>query len=466
MYTSRKSIRVASICCAIAWAAAWPSCAFTEASPSPREALARAQQEDLEVFRRDFLNVDRSYSAAARAEAEKRAAALEHQAGSVSQTAFAVEICRIVALADNGHSMCFASGASVGLKVAPFIDGLFVTRVNANDADLLGSRLLAVDGTSVGRARRVLRSLAGGTPEHRDLQTASMLSRPDVLHILGIARQADSAVYQLRKPDGRIVERRLTAAAPTSNWADFRPENPAWASAEPGEPFRLRDAPELDAVVVQLRQNMDRRDRKIAVFLEDAERSRERWGRKNVVLDMRWNVGGNFLQTRDFMLAWPDRLPASGRFFVLTGPSTFSAGIASTAYLKQAGGGRVIIVGEPVGDRLTFFAESNRPVRLKNANLVLMAAPQRDDFHTGCRGYDDCLVVLAQPGSRHATPPEKLPELEPYGRRPLEVASLTPDVSAPWTFADYAGGRDPAVLAIQALVKSEAATAARDGLQH
>lgn len=298
------------------------------------------------------------------------------------------------------------------------------------------------------RVRRTVRSLAGGVPAHRDLTGASILSRPGVLHDLGIAHWPEAATYRLQLPDGQVVERQLAIESP-ADWSSFQPDHESWASQEPTVPFRWRDAADIDAIVIQLRQNMDRGDRRIAAFLEEADNARAQLGRRNVVLDMRWNPGGNFLQTRDFLLGWPQRLPEPGRFYVLIGPTTFSAGIASVAYLKQAGGDRVTLIGEPVGDRLMFFAENNRPVRLPHSGIVLVPALQRDDFKDGCRHYDDCLVVLAQPGAPHGTPPDKAAELDAvFGRRPLQVSSLAPDVAAPWTMQTYRAGRDPAMEAI------------------
>ena len=427
-----------------------------DAGLAPNPTLRHDQQEDIGIFRSGFLAVDRAYSPSARAEAERRLSTLERRAGSTPPASFAVEICRIVALADNGHSICHAPGDSIDLSFAPFGDDFFVLKAQPDYADLLGARLLTIDGRSISRIRHAIRSMAGGVPAHRDLLSAPILAKPSLLYALGIAHAAQTATYRLETRDGRIVERQLSTDSHPSSWVNLQSEHPAWASQEINEAFRWRDAPELDAVVIQLRQNADRGDRKIAAFLEEAEDAREQLGRKNIVLDMRWNVGGDFLQTRDFILAWPQRMPTPSRFFILIGPSTFSAGIASVAYLKQAGRDRVILIGEPVGDRLMFFAEGNRPTILPHSRIALLAALQRDDFKDGCRHYNDCAVDLAQPGAAHAPPsetlpPEKLAELERSGRKPLEIHSLEPDKQAPWTMQDFLSGRDPGIDTVAAM---------------
>jgi hypothetical protein len=146
-----------------------------------------------------------------------------------------------------------------------------------------------------------------------------------------------------------------------------------------------------------------------------------------VVLDMRFNGGGNLTTARDFM----KRLPAlvTGRIFVLTSPVTFSAAISSIGYLKQAAPDRVTIVGEGVGDRLVFFAEGSR-VTLPNSGTMISFSTQRHDYNTGCRPYSDC----------HP----------PVVANPIAVPSLAPDVAAPWTIDAYRVGRDPGMEAVAA----------------
>lgn len=188
-----------------------------------------------------------------------------------------------------------------------------------------------------------------------------------------------------------------------------------------------------------------------ADFLEETETKRKTLGRKHLVLDMRFNGGGNFLFVRDFMIRWPAR--TTGRFFVLTSRQTFSAAIASIAYLKRAGKDRVTIVGEPVGDRMMFFSDG-LPVRLPHSGRYFLPAVVRMDYKDGCRKYDDCLEAIAQPGRPIAT--GVLPILGPVTRPPVSVSTPDPDVSAPWTIDAWLNGRDPMMEAVVASIGESA----------
>lgn len=191
----------------------------------------------------------------------------------------------------------------------------------------------------------------------------------------------------------------------------------------------------------------------IMALLSEAEAARERLGRANVILDERYSPGGNLQLTNEFFTAWPSKLPAKGRIFVLVGPRTFSAAIAAIGYLKQAGGDRVILVGTPPGDRLVFFAEG-RQVVLPRSGQRFLPAPERHDYRNGCRAFVDCHVAVAQPQAQTASPPENAAQTK---RLPITVKTLDPDIKAPWTLEALVTGRDPGMEAVAAVIVSSGA---------
>ena len=203
------------------------------------------------------------------------------------------------------------------------------------------------------------------------------------------------------------------------------PAKTPWSLQHWSERFRWRPAPELNGLVIELRQNLDSPDAKIAPALKGFEQAIADAKPVNLVVDMRLNGGGNLNLTRDFMTSLPSRVP--GRIFVLTSPLTFSAAISSVGYLKQAAPDRVTIVGEHVGDRLVFFAEG-RGVDLPNNLGMIGMATQRHDYQGGCKAFTDCHGAVV--------------------RSPIAVPSLAPEISAPWTIEAYLAGMDPAIEAV------------------
>ncbi|HEV3057109.1 MAG TPA: hypothetical protein VGY48_02625 [Vicinamibacterales bacterium] len=421
-------------------------CAGLSCTAAPRGDAAW-QAADLAVFEREFLAVDRSYSAEARTRAEAAIAGLRQHPGAISNVQFVLELAKVVALADNGHTAMVSLGtlpemARVGVRFSVFGTDFFVVRAVPDHADLLGGRLTAIDGVNAERLREAAHTLRGGIPSWRDRFVASFVESPGQLYALNLARSPAHATYRLQLPSGALREvsleqqpnsrggqpvMMLDPADAGSGWRKLLSVDRApWSLQEFSTPFRRRDAPDLDAIVIQLHANNDMQGESIAAFLTDAEAARASAHRKNVVLDMRFNGGGNLQLTRGFMASLPDRLPPGGRVVVLTSPWTFSAAISSIGYLKQAGGDRVVLVGEAPGDRLQFWAEG-LPFRLPSSGAFVQPATARHDYLDGCRQFADC----------HA-----------YVRRfPISVKSLAPDIAAPWTIESYAAGRDPGMEA-------------------
>jgi C-terminal processing protease CtpA/Prc len=201
---------------------------------------------------------------------------------------------------------------------------------------------------------------------------------------------------------------------------------PLYLSA-PERAFLSKELPELDAHYLQLRINKSFYDQKIEDFFKEVRVAITRSKPKNIIVDLRLDGGGDLNTTRAFMQELALLAPANGKIFVLTSGRTFSAGIASAGYLKQAAGERVLIVGEPIGDHLEFWAEGGI-MELPVSKAYLLPATERHNYVTGCPEAD-CHRSIRE--------------------HPIRVQSLEPDITAPLTYADYRAGRDPALEAVR-----------------
>jgi hypothetical protein len=339
----------------------------------------------------------------------------------------------------------------VAIRLAPFIGDFYVLRARGDNADVLAARLVSIDGQRAAKLREIAHGLTGGTAGFRDRAVPLLLESPELLHAMGVTGAAEGATYVFEL-DGKRIERRLTAEAPDAaiptlsaalalyanpgveepeGWRGLLDAKAApWALQDGAAKFRWRDAPELNAMVVELRQNRSTPRHDIGDFQRVVQRELRARQPRNLVLDMRMNGGGDLTTTRSFMSGLPELVP--GRIFVLTSPWTFSAAISSIGYLEQAAPDRVTIVGEEVGDRLEFWSEG-RPVTLARSGIVISRATERHDYATGCKPYKDCHGNVV--------------------RHPISVRTLEPNVAAPWTIDVYRAGRDPAMEAVARLLK-------------
>lgn len=421
---------------------------FATAAP----ILADQRREDIAQFRTEFFAKDRSYSPAARAEAERRLVELERADVDMKPAAFDLEIARIVALADNGHTASFEGPRSrrydrVELRLTPFGEDFYVLRAQEKYADLLGAKLIAIDGVTIDKLRPRYRALKGGVARWRDRGAAYFLESPEQLRADGVVTEPGELSYRFTLRDGTLVERKLTATAggtarapgnaarwmnpefadiEGNAWRSLLPvDNVPWSLQEPTKVFRWRMDVAQNAIIVEMRQTSNAKEEKLADFFRAVEAAIETHKPANLVVDLRLNGGGDLTTTRDFAERLPTLIP--GRIFILTSPWTFSAAISTAGYLKQAAPMRTTVVGEAIGDTLNFFAEG-KSVTLKHSREVVLYATERHDYQTGCRAFKDCHGQVVG--------------------RPITVTSLDPDIAAPWTIAAYRAGRDPAMDAV------------------
>ncbi len=407
----------------------------------------------LDAFAEGFVEYDASYSDARREEARGALQALRARAARLSPIALELELARIAALAGNGHSMLlvapWASAHSrLGVRFLIADDGLYIADARPEHEALVGERVDELEGRTLAELRTEWTRYATGREGFRDQTLPYFLEAPAVLHAAGLADDATGVTLTLA--DGREVEVGTTDGWPQAEgmWrfmAQSRLLELAQSGRVGGEPlylqepdafFRVVPLPARDAVYVQFRANIDFSGRTdMAQMATAAVDSLRALAPRFVIVDQRFNMGGDLNTTRALMQAIPQIVGSDGRVFAITSGRTFSAGIASMGYLKQAAGDRLTIVGAPVGDELEFWAEGS-PLRLPNGSMLLRAT-ERHNYMTGCP-EDDC----------HGN----------VRRNPIRIDTLEPDVRPSFDYDDVVSGRDPYLDEIFARIDALRAT--------
>ncbi len=399
----------------------------------------RAAPGDADVAAmRAYVERNRAYAPAARAEALRRVALLPGLAGSPAR--FELEVAHIAALANNGHSVLLPPQWPSRYKRSPvhlglFADGLYIVSAPADRARLIGRRVLRINGRDWQRVRAAYARYQGGMPGFRDqfvtlfmelpalLAAAGLGEDPDRIHLTlsGRARRAEvvtiDAVMEPYRGEAAFTGQPVLLDAARM----LPPASAPLYLREPEQAFRLTFPAEIDGAYIQLKAV---RGPGISSFLENTLAELRRRRPRNIVVDLRFNIGGDLNLARDFMRALPAL--ARSRVYAITSGRTFSAAISSLGYLKQAAGDRLTIVGEPIGDRLEFWAEGDI-LPLPGLGGMLLYATERHNYMTGCPEAD-CHAAIRE--------------------HPIRVRSLQPDIPAPLTWADFRAGRDPAMAAI------------------
>ncbi|SDN51052.1 hypothetical protein SAMN05216328_12840 [Ensifer sp. YR511] len=180
--------------------------------------------------------------------------------------------------------------------------------------------------------------------------------------------------------------------------------------------------PRPDLLYVQINRVVDQPPIALSQYLADVLVEAAEKPVRNAIVDLRFNIGGNYMLSADFARRLPDLLPSTGQLFILTTANTFSAGISTAAWLKYYGGARVTIVGENIGDRMQFWAEGG-VATLPNSKLAIQYTTGFHDWENGCSLSQITCFLLNY-------------------LYDVPAGSLEPNIVAQPTFADYLAGQD------------------------
>jgi hypothetical protein len=413
--------------------------------PKPASPL-EAQRQDLDYFRK-LVALDRSFSDSARAAAAREIDELESSSIVLAEPKLRVALMKVLALADNGHTH-LGSDNSLQPEMLPigvrlFSDGLYILAAHPDYANLLGGRVVAIDAVPIDTVMQKLETLRGGTALWRRYLASDTITTQDVLYGAGIASAPDRSAWTVIMPDGTARSRVIAAFRPKDSsdpsldthrwlspepvkglgWVSFKPDAVPATNADFDKTFRAVRIPESCAMLIQLKSNVDVGKERIADFISATTSEMKARPPCAAIVDMRYNGGGDYTNTYTFAHRLPTLVAPEGRLFVLTAPSTFSAAITTTAFLKDAGGDRVTILGEPVGDRLAFFSEGSRGC-LPHAHLCVRYQTGKHDYAHPCTDWRVCYWI--------------------NWFYPVRVKTLQPDETIKMSFADWKAGRDPA----------------------
>jgi hypothetical protein len=412
----------------------------------PRPAAAQTTpgiESDIATFDSEYVAKDRALTPSARNKARELLEQMRKEAGTLAPATARLRFSEIVALADNAGSLVLGNPQAppalrMPFRSAWFSDGLFIVRAHAAHANIAGAQILAIDGRSIASLTRALARYRGGLPSRRRALGVMMLEVPELLHAAGLAAVPDALTLRLRMRDGAVVDRlvRVEPALPITFWPDrWAPEgmpgNPGlWVHAadaatlplylkQSGRPHRAEYIDDLDAIYLQIKWTPEARQQPVPPL---AAALSGLWARDpaRLVVDLRFDHGGSSPEIVA-LLQEQTRLAVARKIdiWLLLGPQTHESGIVAAASVKQTGGRAVTIVGEPVGDRLQFWASAGRTC-LAYAQACVVHAARRFDVRDGC----------AQA------------ECEP-GFSGFQVASLDPDLRIPTNGRDFLVNRDP-----------------------
>jgi hypothetical protein len=426
---------------------------YPEAHYLPAATAAEQNRQDLDYLK-PFADIDRSFSTEERAQFASSLAALGARSDGLSKAQLTMEVARLVALADNGHtnvrSLISANDfPALPVRLGWFADGLFIVAAQTSERDLLGAQVLAIGGRDPSGLLEALRPFIGGSDNLVREVAPRIMVTPELLRVALAGEEQRASTLSVRLKDGSTVERVLAASAgaqsakegtfwPRRDLSSVKRANasPDWLHVFDGAaPPAYLSRPETNywheviankgVLYLQLnRMRSAENGPSLADYLDGVLKEIGEKKLNYAVVDLRLNRGGDYLMVADFSRRLPEVLPPDGKVFILTSGNTFSAAISTLSRLRYFGRARAMQLGEEVGDRGQMWAEGD-VATLPNSKIAITFATKFHDWEKGCAVSQimDCF----------------LPNYV-FGAAP---GSLAPQVAIMPAFADYAAGRDP-----------------------
>ncbi|TFI59463.1 hypothetical protein E2493_04530 [Sphingomonas parva] len=417
--------------------------------PPPRDRL-EGWRQDLDTLATRFLAADRSFSPGEAMLFREALDAIRQDLPRLDDAEITTRMAAAVALAGNGHTRLYLLRNRQELRRLPirlwwFSDGLFVVRAAAAQKDLLGCRVEAIEGLPARNARDRAAPLFAGTSGWIDYKTVYSLTSPETLHGIGLAPDMERIAFRFAGCPAAGVRTLAPlplarSRAPVEAWWDlsprFRAPGTDWAHVLDAQaaalPLYLRNEAnywfdETDGILyLQCNRSEQAEGETTEAFGKRLLDALERRRPRAFVLDLRFNTGGSMHYAEALMEALVRRTEGLQRF-VIVGRATFSAGMSAALPWRRPG---VTFVGEPIAERLDFWAEGG--------NIPLPYSGYDAHFANGFHSYS--------------------PAPCPQGIWCLDrsIDGLDPHVLATTSFADYAAGRDPAISAIAERLRKSA----------
>ena len=398
-----------------------------------------------------WVSMEHSFSVSLWSEAQEAIASHREKKTQFTDAEFYMEVRRIVGMPDNGHTNVwdrpiYEKFGMVPLRVYWFSDGLYVVRTKEQHKDLLGARIEAINGKSLDELETVLMAYHGGTKGFfRHYYAGSLMLSPPLLHAIGLSESPEQLKIKVRNRSGEALEKNISIGSVSkAKRADpWRYLHPAPIDKEEGwhtihganaklplylqqeeEIFRYALIEDGKIAYIQLRANIGSDDKTIEDFTAKTKKQLKSDRPHSIILDNRQNPGGDLTRTADFALELPSLASPEGKVYVLTSNGTFSAAIYTSFFPKAADSKRTIVVGEHVGDRPQFWAETGPEFVLRDSGYHIGYSLQMHDLANGCKEPKKCHMAQFSP------------------KWNIAVGSLEPDWKVPTTFADYEAGLD------------------------
>ncbi|MCH8273768.1 MAG: tetratricopeptide repeat protein [Armatimonadetes bacterium] len=330
-------------------------------------------------------------------------------------------------MAGDGHTRLYPTYArgdareALPISIYLFKEGMYVVAVPEEHKELLGAAVLAVGAHPTDELMQLLDAITYQDNKMGLLASGPGFVRyPQILNGLGLISKPNEVevTVKTRAGETKTVILKTENTTQTDDWLlarNLAPGDPPLTMKSRNKSYWFEYLEDANTVFFQYNRVRSEREEPFPKFCERLFEFIEENNVERLVIDIRWNGGGNthLIQPLIHGLIKCEKINRSGKLFVIIGRNTFSAAMNCATDIDM--NTEAIFVGEPTGSSPNFIGESV-PVTLPYSKMTGTIS----DLHW-VRSW------------------------------PMDYRSwIAPTIYAPPSFEAYMANRDPAMEAILA----------------
>jgi hypothetical protein len=251
--------------------------------------------------------------------------------------------------------------------------GLYLIVVPANDRNVLGGRILAVDGHPIARVLAEIRA----TVDYEDARLAlgmeaQLIESPSWLSYLGLVSSIRSARFTVRLPSGRVVSADIESYGAGGGLAG-KPRTvtvplPLYLQRS-NQPYWMAVLAARDAVYLRYNQCLDNNGfQELGAQALALLRAHPAW---RLIIDLRFNYGGDSgpLQTVAGWIAANPAIDRAGRIFALIDGNVYSSASLDSYVLQSQDG--AILIGQPTAEQHDSYGDDSGRLHLPHYGVTV-----------------------------------------------------------------------------------------------
>jgi tetratricopeptide (TPR) repeat protein len=325
-----------------------------------------------EVMRKAYLRRELSFD-----EFNKKYQQLYNSIDKKTDAQIILELMKIMVEVGDGHSNLFPPSRKEFQLTIPvqfyfFKEGLYIIAAAQQYKQLVGSKVIAFEKKPVDEIVKILSPYIARDNQMGVLQNLqSIVRHAPALHALGLISNPGKMQLKLLDQKGNEVNETIVADTLYVR-VDHKSVPDSWATLHSvnGKPVPLylkniktfywfEQLPASKTVYFQWNQVRNDRNVPLNKFTDSLMKYISENEIEKLVIDLRWNNGGNTMLLPYFVtsIIKNDRINKRGNLYVITGRRTFSAAQNLSTFLEQQT--NAVFVGEPTGSSPNFVGEED-----------------------------------------------------------------------------------------------------------